>query len=361
MGNSWKLKAKEKFFVSRGGTLFAVIMPEKTPKQALILGSHTDSPSLKLKHNPVEHSGEKTLLLIDPYGAPQLETYFDRDLYIAGRVYIENKGKITEKLIGSPSDSFSIPSLAIHLHDKEHSQLSKQTHLRALYSLKKENPLPKNTLGHDLFLVPSEKPSILRNNCISGYRIDNLASAYGTLEGFVQMKPRKDTALILALFNHEEFGSTSDEGAASPLLSHLCDRIFPSNSYIENSLILSVDNAHAIHPNYPDKYDAHNAPVLGKGIAIKHNANHKYATSGKSTALLSLVAKNKKIPLQHYEHHSDGRSGSTIGCIASANFGIQTVDIGLPQLGMHSIRELISMSDIKDLIRLTKALCGSFS
>lgn len=356
LGTDYGVKNGEHFYVARGGTIFAVSMPKKTPKQCLIIGSHTDSPSLKLKHLPEVVTDGYHMLSVDSYGGPLLQTYFDRDLYIAGRVFVEEKGRVKEKLIGNREDAFTIPSLAIHLENKDEA-LKKQTHLRALYSLKKESPFPKNVLGHDLFLVPCEPPRLLRNGCISGYRLDNLASVYGTLTGFLKAKaPAEETVRILALYNHEEFGSSSDEGALSPLLTHLLNTLFETDTYTEHSRLISVDNAHALHPNYTEKYDKEHAPLLGKGVAIKHHANNKYATNGRTAAELSLIAKKANIPLQHFQNHSDGRSGSTIGNLASCTLGIPTVDIGIPQLAMHSIRELMAAKDIDDLSKLTQAL-----
>lgn len=332
----WKLAKGKRYFTSRGGTTIGFITPKKTLKRIVIFGSHSDSPSFKIKPN----SQSKDVLAVEIYGGPILSSWFDRDCYIAG----VHKGKP----VSHKSTLVTIPSLAIHLERTQTREINKELHIRPLMPIKKK-------LEGDLFLIPAEPPRKLSGDLVAGYRIDNLASVYGSFLPFLKATPSDHTLYVNAVFSHEEVGSGTDEGAASSLLNDYLTRISYSLydsvlEYLEakgNSIAISIDCAHALHPNYLDKYDAANTPVMGKGVAIKHNANMKYATSSHTLDIVKGFA--AAVPLQHFAMHGQGSTGSTIGHILSHTLGIPTIDIGIPQLAMHSARELMSMKDLKHL------------
>lgn len=345
----WKLTKGKSYYTICGGALFAFTLPTAKPKSARLLASHTDSPALKLKQD---------LSSVEVYGGPILSTWFDRDLLISGRI-IKSNGQ--EELFTHDQLTL-IPSLAIHLGKKE-TEIKKQEELRPLFDDTLAKKL-KNSLAHDLYLIPNEAPAQIGTDLIAGYRLDNLLSAYAGMHAL--LKAKKSPHLQIGMFwNHEEVGSGSTEGAKAPLFEEIFRRISLAYNLSEeehyclkrNSLCISSDNAHAFHPNYPTKYDKPNAPTLGDGFAIKHNANMRYATNAEGTAAVRSLCKKKKIKVQDYTSHSDAPCGSTVGSLMATATGILTVDIGIPQLAMHSAREVAHMKDIEALTKyLTAAL-----
>lgn len=370
-GESWKLLPGKNYFVQRNGSsLLAFKMPSDFPKTALICGSHTDSPGLKLKPN-AEFVKENLLMLsAEVYGAPLLSSWLNRDLGIAGRaIGLDAKGKIKQSLINLKQFPAIIPQLAIHLDRKVNDEgliLNKQEHLAAIYGrANKNNSLEKqilqysglkSLLSHDLFLYPLEKPQFsgLDNAFISSYRLDSLASVHAISEAFLKDKHvDRDNLKIAAFWDNEEIGSATAQGADSPFLSNVLERIYLAvkgsrEDYLKmiaQSMCVSIDLTHAFHPNYTEKAEPNHRIYFNGGIALKTHASHAYATNALTAAKILKIAKDSHIPVQHFVSRNDIRSGTTIGPIHASVTGMPTVDIGIGQLSMHSVRELIASDD----------------
>jgi aspartyl aminopeptidase len=382
----WHLELGQKYFVTRGGSLCAFYLPQTRPDKALIIASHTDSPALKLKPLPGYQTKNMIQFGVEVYGGPLLSSWLNRDLCLAGRVVITTSaGQPEERLVYLDNAILFIPQLAIHL-DREVNEkglhLNKQEHLCPIVGLSSAEHVPPletlekllkrhlsfhSLLSFELFLVPHEPSQFvgLENEMLVSYRIDNLASVHASLSALgAEEKPPART-LHMALFcDHEEVGSRSIEGATSPFFNDVLERIchqlhIDSEEHIllkNNSLCVSVDMAHALNPNYPKKQEPHHIPLMGKGITLKHNADQKYASSALSSAVITHACHALNIPLQSYVCRSDLPCGSTIGPLIAQNTGISTVDIGCPQLSMHSIREVMGTQDYLDMVRLLSHL-----
>ncbi len=377
--DAWKLESGKSYFVEREGALIAAFrLPKKAPMSAILLASHTDSPALKVKPEPDILTKEIAQIGTEVYGGPLLHSWFDRDLALAGVIETES-GSHLVFLEDSP---VVIPQLAIHLDRSIHEKgilVHKQDHLKAVLGIKGSETLEKLLKKHlsfktlyafDLLLVPTEKPSLVgsQKEIIAGYRLDNLSSAYPCLEAILQGQVR-DTTLQVALFwDHEEIGSVSSTGAGSLFVDQLLDRIGiglgESREFVHrlkaSSLILSTDVGHAWNPNFADKYDPQNSPLLGGGVMFKFNAGRKYASDAASAACLYKIAAKHNLKIQKAANRSDIPSGSTVGPIMSANTGIPTLDLGLPLWAMHSTREMIATSDLKDLETLLLKTCNEW-
>lgn len=372
--DAWELKPKQGYFVMRGDSLVAAFqMPEKKIQSSCILATHLDSPCLKIKPKGEKVQQGIGTLNVETYGAPLLHTWFDRELVIAGVVsFLGKDGKVHSQTVSFEKTPALIPSLAIHL-DRTVSDKGflphKQDHLRAVFSLEtKEGSFEKwlqtsvkakDLLGFDLFLVSPEKPFLFGKNqeFVAAPRLDNLTSAYAALTAIIDAKPKVHTLQMALFFDHEEIGSVSAQGADSVFAAELLQRIaIGSDLKAEElyrmksrSLCLSSDVAHAMHPNFLEKYDVQNAPELGKGIVFKFNANQKYATSCQVSSNVMALAQKHKIPIQTFASRSDIPSGSTIGSMFAAATGIATIDLGICSLAMHSICETIALVDEEHL------------
>jgi len=379
--DSWSLKLGEKYFVQRGGALIAFSLPKKKPSRSVICASHTDSPCLKIKPHAEFRSHNMNLFRVESYGGPQLSSWYDRDLSLAGQIFVYDGKNIVPHLIYAEDHPMTIPSLAIHLQEKNDQgtpkqYIDKQEHLCPLVSLsdKKMDSLEKilkshvkyqSLLGFDLYLVPTQPPAYLglSGEFIASYRLDNLSSAHASLMGFLDIEePQDDVINICVFWNNEEIGSDSREGAASPFLQETLRRITLALHMSEEeffkikntSLCLSIDVAHSFHPNFPKRYDSEDHPLFGEGLIIKHHASLRYATTAHSTAAVTRLCQKHQLPYQESSGHSEVRGGSTVGPITAASTGITTVDIGAPLLGMHSTRELVSSKDHLSLCKFIK-------
>ena len=381
----WHLELGEKYFVTRGGALCAFSLPSMKPTQSIILASHTDSPALKLKPMPGFQKANMTQFGVEVYGSPLIHSWLNRDLGLAGRVVVtNNSGDPEERLVHLDDALLFIPQLAIHL-DREVNEkglhLNKQEHLCPIVGLSEDSQAPlealekllrrhlsfHSLLSFELFLVPHEQARFvgIENEMLSSYRIDNLAGAHAALSAIGYMEKPTRHRLQLALFwDNEETGSRSKEGAASPFLCHILERIAytlklnPEELLLlkNNSLCVSIDMTHGLNPNYSKKYEPHHSPLLGKGIVIKYNADQKYASNALSAAIVVHACRTLKLPYQSYVCRSDLPCGSTVGPIVAQTTGINTVDIGCPQLSMHSIREVMAVKDYLDMVKLLTQL-----
>lgn len=382
----WQLEYGQRYFTVRNGsTICAFIMPAKNIGTCSIVAAHTDSPALKLKPNAEYSKGNMTMFGVELYGSPLLSSWLNRDLGIAGRIsYLDKHGMLKESLVRIDDSPLVIPQLAIHLDRTVNDNgliLNKQEHLSALAAvnfqgagsyleqlLLKLCPSAKQLLVHDLLLYPLETARFVGAECqlLAGYRLDNLCSVFAGLEALLSM-PKKSSSDHLAMvifWDNEETGSTSPQGAASPFLPHLLERIVLSvkntrEDYLRllhNALCISVDVAHAWHPNYPEKHDARHQPQLNSGVVLKFNAQQRYASDCHSASRVAAVCHKLKLPLQNFAARNDIPSGATVGPITAALTGIKTVDIGMPQLSMHSSRELVGCQDQLQMTQLLQAL-----
>ncbi|MDN3503989.1 MAG: M18 family aminopeptidase [Rhabdochlamydiaceae bacterium] len=371
---TFSLSYGKSYYIIRNGSIIAFTLPKKEAKRAVIIGSHTDSPSFKLKPKFFNSDGIEQAS-IEVYGGPHIPSFSAADLKIAGRLLVKTNNGIEEKLVDFDQSPCVIANAPIHLDPSPNSEgfkLDPQTQVCPIlgFSDGKKDWLSKQItngtiLSHDLFLVPCDPMRLLGINgeIISSYRIDNLSSAFSSLIGITKATVKSDTIQMAVFWDHEEIGSGSEEGASSPFfldtLQRICIKLDLTDEDFfclkNNSFSLSLDAAHAFHPNYPSLYSKDHAPVLGKGTAIKMNANKRYATSGPGIAKLIDMLKTKKIDHQIYVNHASKKCGSTIGHIFASQTGIETVDMGAPILGMHSVKEQMATSDIISMC----ALCQS--
>lgn len=377
--DAWPLAFGGKYFVIKNGSsIIAFQTPLEEPTSAKIITSHTDSPAFKLKANPEFVQENMVMLGCEVYGGPLLTSWLNRDLKISGRVfYLDKKGKKQSKLVTLDQYPVCIPQLAIHLeNNKDNPQLNKQQHLAAIAALDVETPYletilkkelnAKTILSFDLFLTPSEKASLIgfENQMIASYRIDSLLSVHACLQALIELKSASLNEIkAFVFYDHEEVGSNSAIGASSPFLAHTLERIllslyFGKEHYfrlLAKSLLISVDLAHAAHPSYMEKHEPYHRPLLNRGIVIKQNASLRYASNGSTSSQIVELCQNQNIPYQHFISRNDMPCGSTIGPLNAAATGIETVDIGVPQLSMHSCRELAAVQDQLDMCRLLSA------
>ncbi|MBB64861.1 MAG: M18 family aminopeptidase [Waddliaceae bacterium] len=381
----WNLEAGKKYFVTRNGSsICAFTVPSSKPKRATIVGAHTDSPSLQLKPHSEYREENMVLLGVEVYGGPILASWFNRELGIAGRIsYANEKGEIQTELVDVREHPIIIPQLAIHLDREINTQgflPNKQEHLPALACLtsklgENERYLDKvlspylkgrKLLEKDLLLYPIEGSRLLGYNeeLLASYRIDNLASTHSALRAFLEAEhSSSDTLNIMISWDNEEVGSSTAQGAASPFLGQVLERICHALEMdqqdwlclLSRSFCISVDMAHALHPNYKKQYEPRHQPLMEGGVTLKVNAQQRYASNALSSGLIAQLCEEEKLNLQKFVVKSDSPCGSTIGPITATQFGMATVDIGSPQLAMHASRELTACQDHLDMIQLLRA------
>lgn len=373
----WKLTPGGRYMVTRNNSaLIAFSIPEDAPRRFHIMASHSDSPTFKIKENP-EITVEKAYvkLNVEKYGGMLMSPWFDRPLSVAGRVIVSEGGEIREKLIDIDRDLLMIPSLAIHMNREVNSGYSynPQKDLLPLYGTAGTEETFSKTLAeaagvreeeilsHDLFLYSRTRGAVwgAEKEFISAGRLDDLQCAFASMEGLLSGEKKKSIA-VHCVMDNEEVGSGTKQGAASTFLKDTLLRINSGlgRTYEEylmslaDSFMISADNAHALHPNYTDMADPVNRPLLNKGIVIKYNANQKYCTDAVSAARFKKLCNRAEVPYQTFVNRSDMAGGSTLGNISNTQVPVNTVDIGLPQLAMHSPYET---AGVKDTLSLVKA------
>lgn len=370
----WKLEKGKSYFVIRNDSALAAFTLgiDESPENGFrMIGSHSDSPGLQVKPSADTVSEPYLQVGVEIYGGPLLNPWFDRDLSLAGRVCCsDDSGKLVEYLIDFKRPLLIIPSLAIHF-DREANDgrpIDKQKFLPPLFAQTFEEQLPnfpdilknqialqypdvtvEDILGFDMFCYDYQQASYLglNNEFITCSRLDNLLSCFIGTMAMGDAGIKRNTLFLCT--NHEENGSTSTSGAQSTFVENIFERLIPDPETrqisLRNSLFISIDNAHAIHPNFKDKSDANHKVILNGGPVIKNNANQRYATNSKSSALFKLIAKEAEVPVQDFVMQTGMPCGSTIGPMTAAKLGIETIDIGAPTLSMHSIRELTGSRD----------------
>ena len=382
----WNLLSNGKYFVTRNdSSLIAFIVGTKNQDASgfKIVGAHTDSPNLKLKPNSSYDKNGYLQLGVEVYGGVLLATWTDRDLSLAGRVIIKGKKQPQPKLIRFEDPILRIPQLAIHLNrdvNEKGLTLNKQNHLPPVFSLAgKKNPnkellekmvaqkikcKPEEILSMELSLYDTQPGSIggANGEFVFSGRLDNLASCHAALKALTLSKGKDPMTRVIAFYDHEEVGSDSAQGAGSPFLKDILERLtLDSNNSREiffrsmaNSFFISADMAHAVHPNYSEKHDARHVPIINGGPVIKCNSNQRYATEGVSSAWFETLCQKAGASVQKFVARTDMGCGSTIGPITASNLGIRTVDVGNPMLSMHSIREMAGAHDHLPLINVFK-------
>ena len=369
--DSWELREGGKYFVTRGGSSLIAFKEVSSPKGFMIAAAHTDSPAFRVKLSG-EKKGVYSRLDVEKYGGMIYYSWLDRPLSVAGRVVVRTEGGAEVRLVNIDRDLVSIPSLAIHLNRtvNDGAALNPARDMLPMYSLgeadlastvaESASVKKEDILSHDLFLYCRDEGRVFgeRDEFILCPRLDDLESVYAATEGFLKAD-ESSSMPVLAIFDNEEVGSETKQGAASTFLRDTLSRAVASEeSYlraIASGMMLSIDNAHAIHPNRPEMSDPQNAPVLGGGIVVKFNASQRYATDGISHGIFVALCEREGIRHQRYYNRADLPGGSTLGSISDTRVSVPTVDIGFPQLAMHSANETAAVSDLDEMISATRA------
>lgn len=372
----WKLVPGGKYLVTRNNSaLIAFCIPEKESRVFHIMASHSDSPSFKIKENPeIKVDNSYVKLNVEKYGGMLMAPWFDRPLSVAGRVIIRRNDGLEEKLVDIKRDLVMIPNLAIHMNREANNGVAynPQKDLQPLFAagntdrtlleiIAEQTGVKKeDIISHDLFLYNRMLGTIwgADKEFVSSARLDDLQCAFASMEGLLRAQNHGSIA-VHCVMDNEEVGSGTKQGAASTFLKDTLLRINMGlgRTYEEylmtlaGSFMVSADNAHALHPNYTDKTDPTNHPVLNKGIVIKFNANQKYCTDAVSAAIFKELCTKAGVPYQTFVNRSDIAGGSTLGNISNTQVPMNTVDIGLPQLAMHSPYETAGVKDTEYLVR----------
>ena len=379
----WILSPGGRYFALRGGSsIIAFRIPRTDPSGFMIAASHSDSPALKIKVNPEMKGNGYVKLNVEKYGGIMLSSWFDRPLSVAGRVVVRVPGGLESRLVRVDRDLVLIPRLAIHMDRTQNDGKALNPQVDMLPLLGQESSAgsfmkiiaqeagcaPEDILGHDLFLYVRGRGTVwgAENEFLSAPHLDDLQCGFANLKGFLRAGEGASIP-VLALFDNEEIGSRTRQGADSTFLIDMIRRISASLSWdnerllraFSRSFVLSADNAHAVHPNYPDKADPVNRPQMNRGIVLKYSAVHKYTTDGLSAAVFKEICRIAGVPYQEFTNRSDIPGGSTLGYISTAHVSVLSVDIGLAQLAMHSSFETAGTSDTGYLERAAEVFFSS--
>ncbi|WP_339512869.1 M18 family aminopeptidase [Pseudomonas sp. RL_15y_Pfl2_60] len=384
--DTWHTEAGGQYYVTRNDSAIIAFKVGKRPLTEAgirLVGAHTDSPCLRVKPHPELQRHGFFQLGVEIYGGALLAPWFDRDLSLAGRVTFRRDGKVESQLINFELPIAVIPNLAIHLNREANSgwEINKQTEMppilaqvagtepvdfRALLAnqLALEHSLNADAvLDYELSFYDTQPAAVigLNRDFIAGARLDNLLSCYAGLQALLSAGEAETCVLVCT--DHEEIGSSSACGADGPMLEQVLRRVIPQDQdfvrTIQRSLLVSADNAHGIHPNYPDKHDENHGPKLNAGPVIKINSNQRYATNSETAGFFRHLCLENEVPVQSFVVRSDMACGSTIGPITASQLGVRTVDIGLPTFAMHSIRELAGSHDLAHLVKVLSAFYSS--
>ena len=349
--------------IERDGAVVAWWVPEKIRPRFRVVGSHTDSPGLMAKPDPdVVREGFRQAA-VEVYGGPILASWFDRDLTFAGRVVTADR---TEHLVNTGPVA-RVPNLAIHLYRGDMPEIDRQVHTQPILGV--DRPLLElaatsaglsadDIVAHELVTADAQRGEVLGDLLAAG-RLDNLTSVWASLEAMLAAKDDAEDILVLAAFNHEGVGSASTAGAGGPLLERVLTKVAAGfgdpAEIIANSIQVSADAAHAVHPNYPGKHDPTHHPLVNKGPVLKINANQRYASNAATETEWILACRAAGVPHQTFVGNNAVPCGSTIGPISATRLGLPTVDVGVPLLSMHSARELCGVDDMDYFVRALSA------
>ena len=358
----WDLVPGGKYYATRGGTaLIAFRIPHEKPRGFMMSASHSDRPTFKLKEHP-ELKGAYTRLAVERYGGMIISPWLDRPLSLAGRVMVETENGVEARLVDIDRDLLLIPNVAIHMNRQVNESNSWNPAVDVMPLLGGQDAAGKlealleeqaggRILGSDLFLYVREKAKVwgMDNEYLSGAALDDLTCAWCCTQGFLKAEDCGSIS-VLCVFDNEEVGSYSAQGAASTMLSNVLGRISSSlgvdqRQLLAQSFMVSADNGHAMHPNHPELADPANAPLMGGGVTIKFTANLRYCTDGLSAAVFRKICEKAGVPTQTYCNRPDIAGGSTLGSISLGKVSVPTVDIGLAQLAMHSCYETAAVAD----------------
>ena len=377
--DNWTLKSGDKHFISRNGSSIIAFSVGSAPLVTAGLrmtGAHTDSPCLMVKPQPEIAKKGYIQLGVEVYGGALLNPWFDRDLSIAGRLVYRNKQQqLKQTLVDFKRPVAVIPSLAIHLDRKANSDrtVNAQTDLPPLLMMSDKSESfrtlladeflsdGEEVLDYELCLYDTQGAAMvgITNEFLASARLDNLLSCFVTTQALLQANTTNTCLMVCN--DHEEVGSVSAVGADGPFLEAVIARLSEAderNSVIDKSLMISCDNAHAVHPNYPNKHDNEHGPRLNGGPVIKVNVKQRYATTSLTASLFRQLCADVDVPVQSFVSRSDAACGSTVGPITAARLGVPTLDVGIPQLAMHSCREVTGS---EDAARLTDVLIAFFN
>jgi len=372
----WQLQPGGKYYLTRGGSaLLAFRIPEGKAESFLFSASHADRPCFKVKENGVL-KGTYTRLAVERYGGAVISPWLDRPLSVAGRVLVETENGICSKLVDIDRDLLLIPNVAIHMNRAINDGVKWNLAVDTIPLMGSKEAADKfwelleeqaggKILGHDLYLYVRQKASVwgLEEEFISSAALDDLECAWCCTQGFLAAK-ETDSIPVLCVFDSEEVGSSSYQGAAADLLQRTVSRICRARNLEEDralagSFMVSADNGHAIHPNHPELADSTNAPVINGGVAVKFNANLKYTTDGMSAAIFRKICEKAGVPVQTYCNRADMAGGSTLGNVSLQQVTVPSVDIGLAQLAMHSCYETAGVADAGYLMDAMTAYYGT--
>lgn len=370
----WHLVPGGKYYLTRGDSaVIALRIPHGAPQGFLMSAAHSDRPTFKIKENG-ELKGTYTRLATEKYGGSLMHTWTDRPLSIAGRVLVETQDGVRCTLVDIDRDLLLIPNVAIHMNRNANDGYKWNPVCDTVPLLGGKDAAGKlealleqeaggRILGHDLYLYIRQSASVwgLNGEYISSAALDDLQCAWGCTQGFLHAQESGSIG-VLCVFDSEEVGSNSVQGAASTLLSDVLGRVCAAmqldlGRMLSQSFMISADNAHALHPNHPELADAANAPLVNGGIVLKFNAAQRYTTDGVSAALLRKVCARVGVPVQTYCNRADIPGGSTLGHISLTHISVPTADIGLPQLAMHSSYET---AGVQDSIWLEEAMAAYY-
>ena len=376
----WLVDAGGKYYVKRNDSaMIAFQVPETGFAAFRIAAAHSDSPAFKLKERFEDKTEFYVRLNVEKYGGMIMSTWLDRPLSVAGRLAVRDGDGVSARLVNLDRDAVLIPNMPVHFNRDLSSggTYDPQIDMMPLYGsadsaggLMREiaeaaGVEEEQILGHDLFLYGRERASIwgADDAYFSCGRIDDLECAWACMTALTQSSIR-DTINVCAVFDNEEVGSGSRQGADSGFLYDTLTRLGFAlgasdgeiRAAMAGSFLVSADNAHAVHPNHPEKYDKQNRPVMNGGIVIKHNANLKYTTDALSSARFAVICGKAGVPVQHFANRSDIAGGSTLGRISAAHVSVESVDIGLAQLAMHSLYETAGTKDLPMLVQALKEM-----
>lgn len=378
----WDLEKNKSCYVKRNdSSIIAFRIPEILSHHAFhISAAHTDSPSFKIKPNPIVVRNNLMMLQTEPYGGGIYHTWMDRPLSFAGRLLVKDEKEIRTVLLDIDEDLLDIPSLCIHFDRNVNSgkDFNPAIDMIPVFGttekdfdfskyLKEKAGLKDNEeiLSYDLFLYVREEPRLIgsRHEFLLSPREDDLSSTYSSLSGFLEAES-SDSISVYCAFDNEEVGSLTKQGAFSTFLSDVLHRIakacgFDYEESVASSFLLSIDNAHANHPNHPEVSGAGVDCEMNRGIVLKSNANQSYTTDAFSSAIVKEVAEEAKVPLQYFTNRADLKGGSTLGNLSNNQVSLNAADIGIAQLAMHSCNELLGAYDIENMAELVKSYFSS--
>ncbi len=378
-GEKWKIEKGGRYFVTRNDTsVIAFKVPDNDYIGFNIVASHSDSPCFKIKENAeITQAGNYICLNTEKYGGMIMSTWFDRPLSVAGRIIVKTQKGLESRLVNVDKDLLIIPNLAIHMDRtvNDGKAINPQNDMLPLFGdlsrkdmfmqvvAEAADVAKEDIVAKDLYLYVRQKAGFvgLDEEFVTGPKLDDLQCAYTSMEGFLAAE-KSGSVAVLAVFDNEEVGSGTKQGALSTMLYDTLTRLNRALGYDEeyylcaltNSFMISADNAHSLHPNYSAKADPTNRPVINKGVVIKHHANQQYTTDAVSCAVFTQLAEAVGAEVQHFANRSDMVGGSTLGNLSNRHVSLNAVDIGLPQFAMHSCFETAGVKDTEDFAAICK-------